>query len=216
MNLFYVERNESMTNKEYADFLLPNVEHDMDYYEKKYPYRDLKEGAIVTRYAPSPTGFVHMGALYAAFIERKMARQTDGVFFLRIEDTDKKREVENGIESIVRDLNNFGITFDEGVVNETEEKGIYGPYIQSKRKDIYQAFAKYLIEQDLAYPAFETEEELKEIREHQELVKDRIGYYGDYAKSRFFTKEEAVEKIKNGAPYIIRLKSPGDFNKKIV
>mgnify|MGYP002263419617 CR=1 FL=1 len=216
MNLFYVERNESMTNKEYADFLLPNVEHDMDYYEKKYPYRDLKEGAIVTRYAPSPTGFVHMGALYAAFIERKMARQTDGVFFLRIEDTDKKREVENGIESIVRDLNNFGITFDEGVVNETEEKGIYGPYIQSKRKDIYQAFAKYLIEQDLAYPAFETEGELKEIREHQELVKDRIGYYGDYAKSRFFTKEEAVEKIKNGAPYIIRLKSPGDFNKKIV
>lgn len=205
-----------MTNKEYADILLPNVEHDMEYYENKYPYRDLKEGAIVTRYAPSPTGYVHMGALYASFIERKMARQTDGIFYLRIEDTDKKREIENGIESIVRDLKNFGITFDEGVVSETEETGNYGPYIQSNRKDIYQAFAKYLIEQDLAYAAFETEDELNEIRKHQELVKDRIGYYGDYAKSRLLTKEEAVEKIKNNVPYIIRLKSPGDFNKKVI
>ncbi|HHW69630.1 MAG TPA: glutamate--tRNA ligase, partial [Tenericutes bacterium] len=185
-------------------------------YEKMYPKRELKEGAIVTRYAPSPTGFVHMGALFASFIERKMARQTGGVFYLRIEDTDKKREIENGIESIVRDLANFGITIDEGVVSETEEKGMYGPYVQSKRKDIYQAFAKHLIENDLAYPCFKTEEELEEIRKEQEAIKDRIGYYGKYAKDRYLTREEVIEKVKNNEKYIIRLKSPGDFNKKFV
>ena len=205
-----------MTNKEYADFLLPGIDKTVEDYEKMYPKRELKEGAIVTRYAPSPTGFVHMGALFASFIERKMARQTGGVFYLRIEDTDKKREIENGIESIVRDLANFGITIDEGVVSETEEKGMYGPYVQSKRKDIYQAFAKHLIENDLAYPCFKTEEELEEIRKEQEAIKDRIGYYGKYAKDRYLTREEVIEKVKNNEKYIIRLKSPGDFNKKFV
>lgn len=205
-----------MTNKEYADFLLPGIDKTIEDYEKMYPKRDLKDGAIVTRYAPSPTGFVHMGALFASFVSRKMAKQTDGVFYLRIEDTDKKREVENGVESIIRDLTNFGITIDEGVISETEEKGNYGPYVQSKRKEIYQAFAKYLIENDLAYPCFRSEEELEEIRKEQEAVKDRIGYYGKYAKDRYLTREEVIEKIKNNEKYIIRFKSPGDFNKKFV
>lgn len=205
-----------MTRKEYADKLLPGVMHDMEYYEALYPERELKNGAIVTRYAPSPTGEVHMGALYASFIERKMARQTDGVFYLRIEDTDQKREVEGAVNRIVRDLENFHITFDEGVVSDTEEKGTYGPYTQSKRKDIYQAYAKYLIACDLAYASFETEEELAEIRKRQEQAKERIGMYGDAIKSKFLTEEEVLEKIANHEKYVIRLRSKGDFSKKIV
>ena len=138
-----------MTRKEYADFLLPNVEHTKDYYEELYKERKLPENAIVTRFAPSPTGFVHIGGLFTSFISRKFASQTNGICLLRIEDTDQKREVENGIQQIIEDLKNYGIEFDEGAINEREEKGEYGPYIQSKRKDIYQAFAKYLIEQDM-------------------------------------------------------------------
>ena len=205
-----------MTNKEYADFLLPNVEKSVEEYERMYPNRNLKEGAVVTRYAPSPTGFVHMGALFAAFIARKMAKQTEGVFFLRIEDTDKKREVENGTEGIIEDLKFFHMDIDEGMISSSDWIGSYGPYIQSKRKDIYQAYAKYLIEQDLAYPCFCTEEELEEIRTYQEQHKERIGYYGKWAKYRNLSREEVIEKVKAGEKYIIRIKSPGNFNKRIV
>ena len=147
-----------MTRKEYADFLLPNVEHTKEYYEELYKERNLPSDAIVTRFAPSPTGYVHIGGLFTSFISRKFATQTNGICLLRIEDTDQKRQVENGIQQIIEDLKNYGIEFDEGALNEREENGEYGPYIQSKRKDIYQAFAKYLIEQDLAYPCFLTEE----------------------------------------------------------
>ena len=205
-----------MTNKEFADILLPNVEKTFDDYKKIYPKRNLPKEAIVTRYAPSPTGYVHMGALFSAFIASKMAKQTNGVFFLRIEDTDKKREIADGVSGIIRDLKNYGITIDEGMISETEWIGDYGPYIQSKRKDIYQAFAKHLIINDLAYPCFCTEEELADIRKEQEDLKERIGYYGKWAKDRYLSQDEVLDKIKNGQKYVIRLKSPGKFTDKVV
>ena len=204
-----------MTNKELADIMYPNVTKIIDDYEKMYPERNLKEGAIVSRFAPSPTGFVHMGSLLTAFIERKFPKDTGGVFYLRIEDTDQKRSVENGIQGIIDDLKNFDITIDEGVVSENEEKGNYGPYIQSKRTDIYNTFAKYLVENDYAYPCFCSSEDIEEIRKRQEKNKDRIGYYGRFARCRNLTNEERAEKIKNGESYVLRLKSTGDFNKKI-
>lgn len=205
-----------MTNKELADLIFPNVKHDIEYYENLYPERNLKEGAVVSRFAPSPTGFVHMGSLLTSFIAAKVPQETDGVFYLRIEDTDQKRSVENGIQGIIDDLKNFDINIDEGMISETEEKGNYGPYIQSKRKEIYETYAKWLIENDFAYPCFCTPEEIEDIRKIQERSKQRIGYYGKFAKCRHLTNEERAERIKNGDPYIIRLKSPGNFERKVV
>ena len=204
-----------MTNKELADLMFPDVHHDVDYYENLYPKRNLPEGAVVSRFAPSPTGFVHMGSLLTAFIASKVPKDTNGVFYLRIEDTDGKRSVENGVQGIIDDLKNFDIKIDEGVVSETEQIGKYGPYIQSERREIYHTYAKHLVEEGLAYPCFCTQEEIDETRKMQELNKERIGIYGSYAKCRFLTNEERALKIKNGEPYIVRLKSPGDFNKKI-
>ena len=203
-----------MDRKEFANLLLPGVTKTIEDYEKMYPERNLSDGAIVTRYAPSPTGFVHMGALYASFIASKMASQTNGVFYLRIEDTDQKRSIDNGVNLIIKDLKDFNIKFDEGMISETEWNGEYGPYIQSERREIYWAFAKYLIENDMAYPCFCTEDDLNEIRQKQEKYKSRIGYYGRYARCRNLSIEEALEKIKNGEKYIIRLKSPGHFDNK--
>jgi glutamyl-tRNA synthetase len=205
-----------MTNKEYANFLLPGLDKTIEYYEQLYKPRNLDPGAIVTRYAPSPTGFVHMGALFSAFIASKFARQTNGVFFLRIEDTDQKREVENGVIGIIKDLKNYGITIDEGMTSESSWIGEYGPYIQSSRKEIYQTFAKYLIENDLAYPCFCTSEELEEIRKEQESIKNRLGYYGKWARDRYLSRDEVINKINNGEKYVIRLKSPGKFENKVI
>ena len=203
-----------MNYKDLADLIFPNAK-DISYYEEKYPRRDLKEGAIVTRIAPSPTGFIHIGGLYQGLIAQKIANQTEGVFFLRIEDTDQKREVENGTMEIINSLNSFGLEPDEGMISESEEKGNYGPYKQSQRKDIYQAYAKYLIEQGKAYPCFCTPEDVEEIRNKQEAAKIRPGYYGVWAKCRNNTVEEMAEKIKNGEKYIIRFKSPGREDRKI-
>lgn len=203
-----------MDYKELANLIFPEAK-EISYYEEKYPERNLKEGAIVTRFAPSPTGFVHIGGLYQSLIARKITEQTGGVFFLRIEDTDQKREVENGIIGIVSALKDFVITPDEGMISEEEEKGNYGPYKQSLRKEIYQAYAKYLIEQGKAYPCFCTPEEVEEIRAKQEAAKIRPGYYGVWAKCRNHTVEEMAEKIKNGESYIIRFKSPGREDRKI-
>ena len=205
-----------MTQKDLADLIFPNITKTIEDYEKIYPERNLAEGAMVTRFAPSPTGFVHMGSLLAAFISNKAAKDTNGVFYLRIEDTDQKREVENGIEGIVNDLKNFKIDIDEGALSRTESLGNYGPYIQSERKEIYHAFIKNLIERGLAYPCFCSEKHLEEIRQMQEATKSRIGYYGRYAVCRNIKIEEAYNRIKNGEKYIIRLKSPGDFEKKII
>ncbi len=204
-----------MTNKELAELMYPNCKLTIEDLEKKYPERDLKEGAIVSRYAPSPTGFVHMGNMLSCFIENFLPRKTGGVFYLRIEDTDQKREVEGGIDNIINSIHALGIDINEGVISPTEQKGNYGPYIQSERKEIYEVFAKHMIENDLAYPCFCTPEELNETREFQMNNKLRIGYYGDYAKCRNLTNEERAERIKRGDSYTIRLKSRGDFNKKI-
>ena len=201
-----------MTNEEYANFLLPNVEHDWKYYEEKYPKRNISESQFITRFAPSPTGFVHMGSLYASFADLQLAKQTNGICILRIEDTDGKRTVENGVQGIIDDFKNLGITFDEGM----GFGGEYGPYLQSERKDIYQAYAKKLIEEGLAYPCFATPEYLDEIREYQAHKKLRIGIYKNYAKDRDLSQEEVLERIKNGEKYIIRLKSPGNFDNKVV
>ena len=158
---------------------------------------------------------MHIGGLYQGLIAKKLAEQTQGVFFLRIEDTDQKREVENGIKGIVESLKDFDIEPDEGMTSETEEKGEYGPYKQSLRKEIYQAYAKYLIEQGKAYPCFCSQEELNQIREKQEAAKIRPGYYGIWAKCRGLTVEEMAKKIEAGEDCIIRLKSPGREDRKI-
>ena len=203
-----------MNYKELADLIFPNAK-EISYYEEKYPRRNLPEGAIVTRFAPSPTGFVHIGGLYQALAARTSAKKTGGVFFLRVEDTDQKREIENGITGIVNSLKDFDMEPDEGMINETESKGEYGPYIQSLRKDIYQAYAKYMIEQGKAYPCFETPEEGEERIKRQEAAKVRTGYYGVWAKYRNLSLEEMAEKIKAGVPYIIRFKSNGREDRKI-
>ncbi len=203
-----------MTYKELADLIFPNVK-EIKYYEEKYPERNLEEGAVVTRFAPSPTGFVHIGGLYQALVARTVAKKTNGVFFLRVEDTDQKREVENGVTGIVNSLKDFDMGPDEGMISDTEEIGNYGPYKQSLRKDIYQSYAKYLLEQGKAYPCFATAEELDEMRAKQEAAKVRTGYYGVWAKYRNLSLDEMAEKINAGVPYIIRFKSPGREDRKI-
>ncbi len=203
-----------MDYKDLANLIFPNAK-DISYYEEKYPARNLPEGAVVSRFAPSPTGFVHIGGLYQALVAKEMTKKTDGVFFLRVEDTDQKREVENGVTGIVNSLKDFDILPDEGMTSETEEKGNYGPYKQSERKDIYQAYAKYLLEQGKAYPCFCTPEDLDTIRKKQERAKVRTGYYGVWAKCRNLTVEESAQRIENGEPYIIRFKSPGREDRKI-
>ena len=201
--------------KELADIMFPDVTLTPDDLEKRYPERNLDSGAEVTRFAPSPTGFVHMGSLLSAFQDFKAAKDTNGIFYLRIEDTDTERTVENGIDGIIKDLADFDIVPDEGVIGKDKQIGEYGPYIQSERKYIYQVYAKYLVEQGLAYPCFCSKEDLDETREIQELNKERIGYYGSYAKCRTLTPEEAIEKIKNGEKFVVRFKSPGNFNNRI-
>ena len=203
-------------NKILADLIFPNITKTIEDYEKMYPERNLPEGAKVTRYAPSPTGFIHIGALLSSFTANMIAKQSGGVQFLRIEDTDTERTVENGVNVIIEGLKEFGVEFDEGPNSDGTENGNYGPYVQSQRKEIYHAFIKHLIIEGKAYPCFCTKEENDKTREHQTVNKKRIGYYGKYAKCRNISASEAIEKIKNGEEYIIRIKSPGCFDKKIV
>lgn len=203
-----------MNHKDLANLIFPNAK-DISFYEEKYPERNLKEDAYVTRVAPSPTGFIHIGGLFQSVIDRKLAKQSEGVFILRIEDTDQKREIENGVDQIVEALKDFDIIPDEGVISENSEKGNYGPYKQSERKEIYQAYAKSLLEKGSAYPCFATAEELEEMRMKQEAAKLRPGYYGVWAKYRTLNLEEMEEKIKAGIPYVIRFKSQGNEARKI-
>ncbi len=203
-----------MNYKELADLIFPDAK-EISYYEEKYPKRNLPEGAQVLRVAPSPTGNVHIGTIFQAIIDKKVALQSKGVFYVRIEDTDQKREIEGGITQIIESLKDFDIEVDEGMINETEFIGEYGPYRQSLRKDIYQSYAKYMIEQGKAYPCFATPEELEEMREKQRAAKVRTGYYGVWAKYRNLSLEEMAEKIKSGEPYIVRFKSPGREDRKI-
>lgn len=203
-----------MDYKDLANLIFPNAK-DISYYEEKYPERNLPEGAVVTRYAPSPTGFLHIGSLFQVLIASIMAKKTNGVNFLRIEDTDQKREIEGATDAVIAGLKDFGIHFDEGMISNDEGKGEYGPYKQSQRKEIYEAYAKYLLAQGKAYPCFASQAELEEMRAKQEAAKIRTGYYGVWAKYRTLTVEEAAEKIKNGEQFVIRLKSPGNEEKKI-
>lgn len=204
------------SNELMAELLLPNIDKTPDYYENMYPARGLSEGARVTRIAPSPTGYLHLGTLFAALVNRITATSTGGIFYTRIEDTDKKREIEGGVEDIIDGLNRFGIEIDEGFVSGTEEKGEYGPYRQSRRAEIYQTYVKDLIRKGLAYPCFCTAEELEEVRARQEAEKLRTGYYGSFAKHRDITAEEAKALIEEGKSFVIRLKSPGSEENKIV
>ena len=206
-----------MTNKELADLIFPNITKTIEDYRKIYPKRDLPEDAVVTRYAPSPTGFIHVGALYAGFVGRLFASQSGGVLYLRIEDTDTKRTIDNGVATIINGLREFNVTFDEGPTNDDGDcVGNYGPYIQSERIEIYHAFIKRLIEIGRAYPCFCTKETLEDLRHNQEEKKMRTGYYGRFAKCRSISIEEAINRIKNGESYVIRFKSLGDFNNKII
>ena len=196
---------------ELAELLFPNIKHDRNYYENMYPERKLKEGAMVTRFGPSPTGFVHMGSLFGSFCDSVFAKQSDGIFYLRIEDTDQKRSIENGIDGIFSDLDAFDIVPDESSI----VGGEYGPYIQSERTEIYQTYVKDLIIRGYAYPCFMTEEEIAAIREEQEINKTKLGIYGVYAVDRDLSLEEIKEKLNNNEEYVIRLKSPGNSKNEV-
>ncbi len=202
-----------MTNKDLANAIFPNVTKTIDDYMKMYPERNLKEGAIVSRYAPSPTGFMHIGNLMSALIDYVIARQSNGVFYLRNEDTDKKREVKGAVEIIMNTLKHYDMCPDE---YEFEGKivGNYGPYIQSERKEIYHSFMKHLIEIGRAYPCFCTSEELAEMRENQEAMKVRPGYHGKFARCSRLSVEEAIKKINNGEKFVLRFRSNGNFENK--
>lgn len=192
-----------------AEILFPNIDKTPAYYEELYPHRNLAEGAMVTRLGPSPTGFIHLGNLYGAFADERLAHQSDGIFYLRIEDTDDKRYVEGAVETIIKSLDFFGIRFDEGASMEGDT-GIYGPYKQSERADIYQCFAKELVLKGQAYPCFLTESEIGEIREFQEKHKLNPGIYGEFAKCRDLSLEEITLNIEKGMPYVMRLRSDGN------
>lgn len=197
-----------MDYKKLAEILFPDIKEDIAYYENEFPERKLPAGAKVTRIAPSPTGFIHLGNLYGAFVDERLAHQSGGVFMLRIEDTDEKRKVEGSVEIIISSLKYFGLNFDEGALLEGE-KGIYGPYYQSNRGKIYQCVAKYLVEQGKAYPCFCTEEELEEIRKQQAEENVNPGYYGKWAKYRNLTLEDVQAHIDNNEEFVIRFRSEG-------
>lgn len=197
------------TFKDLAEIIFPDVKQTVDDLEKRYPKRELKEGCEVTRFAPSPTGFLHTGSLFTAMVANKFAKQTNGVFFFRLEDTDQKREVAGTGVDLINQLANFNIKIDEGYLADHEE-GNYGPYVQSKRADIYKVVIKDLILKGRAYPCFCSKEDLDQLRVVQEANKVIPGYYGEYAKCRHLSIDEMIKNIKNGKPYVIRFKSNGN------
>ena len=193
-----------------AELLFPQVTDTPEMLEERFPVRQLPEGAVVTRMAPSPTGFVHLGNLVQGLTAERMAHQSGGVLFLRVEDTDHKREVEGAVEVLINTLKHYGIAFDEGAGLEGDI-GIYGPYHQSKRAAIYHVYAKQLVQQGQAYPCFCTEEELAAMREQQEANKETTGYYGKYAIWRDRSLEEVTEKLNAGTPWVLRFRSTGSI-----
>jgi len=206
-----------LDNKKLAELLFPQIDKTPDYYEELYPERGLAEGARVTRFAPSPTGYLHIGGLFGALVDVLTAQATNGVSYLRIEDTDKKREIDDGVSAIVNGFDYFGVEFTEGVTGFGTEKGAYGPYTQSKRAEIYQTVAKSLVEKGLAYPCFCTADELSDLRKEQEQGDALIwGYFGKWAKCRDLTLEQIEQNIADGKPWVLRLRSEGDENKKVI
>ena len=200
-----------MTNKDLANLIFPNIDKTIEDYDKIYPDRG---DVVVSRVAPSPTGYMHIGGVYQAIIDNLIARNNNGIFMLRIEDTDQKREVKEAVELIHAALRRYDLNPDEYEYND-KVVGNYGPYVQSERKEIYHAFIKHLIEIGRAYPCFCKKETLEELRVMQEHKKQRTGYYGKYAKCRNLTTEEMINKIKAGEEYVIRFRSEGDFENKI-
>lgn len=200
-----------------AELLFPEINKTPEYYEEKYPERQLKEGARVTRFAPSPTGYLHIGGLFGALTDVMTSRATGGVSYLRIEDTDKKREIGDGVSAIIEGFDAFGVGFDEGVTGFDSEKGEYGPYTQSQRAQIYQTIAKSLVLQGLAYPCFCSAEELSDMRQKQEAEGTTIwGYFGKWAKCRDLSYDEIKKNIEEGKPYVLRFRADGDEDKKII
>ena len=206
-----------MDNKKLAQLLFPHIDKTPDYYEELYPERGLAEGARVTRFAPSPTGYLHIGGLFGALVDVLTAQSTGGVSYLRIEDTDKKREIDDGVSAIINGFDYFGVEFTEGVTGFGTEKGAYGPYTQSQRAEIYQTIAKSLVEKGLAYPCFCTADEISEIREQQENGGALIrGYFGKWAKCRELTLEDIEKNLAEGKQWVLRLRSGGSEDKKII
>lgn len=201
-----------MNYKELADLLYPDVNLTIEDLEKMYPKRNLPEGAEVLRFAPSPTGRMHMGNLFASFVPETFAHQSNGLFLLRIEDTDLKRTIDDGIKYIIDDFKEFNLIVDEDPI----KGGNYGPYVQRERINIYHTVAKYLVSIGRAYPCFCSEEDLNKMRKEQEEKKDRIGYYGHYAKCRNLSLDEVKKHLENGDEWTLRLKSLGDFNKRFI
>lgn len=202
--------------KKLAELLFPDVDKTPDYYEEKYPYRKLPNKAEVTRLGPSPTGFIHLGNLYSALADERIAHKNGGVFYLRIEDTDAKRTVEGAVDLVINSLRYFDIEFDEGAgFPDSDPVNAYGPYYQTQRVDIYHTFAKELVLKGLAYPCFCTEEELEAVRLQQETDKVLTGYYGKYAVCRNLSLETIEENLKAGKPYVLRLRSQGSPENEI-
>jgi len=204
-----------MDNFTLSEIIFPDISHTVEDYYELYPNRNLSTGSCVTRFAPSPTGFVHIGNFMPALIAYVMARSTNGVFYLRFEDTDKKREVASATRLIIETLHYFGIMPDEYEMSE-KTIGDYGPYTQSKRKDIYHAFLKKLVELGRAYPCFCTHNDMEQLRAKQEADKLRTGYYGEFASCRNLSNEKRVELISSGVSFAIRFRSEGDPNKRFV
>ena len=200
-----------------SELLFPDITKTPSDLEEKYPPRQLTENARVTRFAPSPTGYLHIGGLFGALTDVMTAKATGGVAYLRIEDTDKKREIEDGVSAIINGFDAFGVGFDEGVTGFGTEKGDYGPYTQSKRVEIYKTVAKDLVKKGLAYPCFCTAEELTEMRQNQEKEGTAIwGYFGKWAKCRDLTFDEIKSKIDAGQPYVLRFRANGREDGKII
>ena len=204
-----------VSNKELANIIFPDIKDTIEDLEKRYPARKLPEGAEVTRFAPSPTGFLHTGSLFTSLICRKVSTQSGGIFYVRLEDTDTKREIQGSGEQLLSQLKVFNIVPDEGYLGDHDE-GKYGPYVQSKRADIYKVAIKYLIEKGRAYPCFCSPEELEEIRKEQEAHKLNPGYYGEFARCRNISNDRAKERILNGDPFVIRFRSNGNHLNKII
>lgn len=203
------------TYKDLANYIFSDIHETIDDLEKRYPPRDLPAGAEVTRFAPSPTGFLHLGSLFMSLVASKIAFDSNGVFYVRLEDTDTKREIAGSGEELISQLAYFGVVPNEGYLGN-KEIGNYGPYTQSKREHIYRVCIKYLMEQGRAYPCFCTHEQIEETRKVQEAMKIIPGYYGEYALCRNIDPEEALRRIKNGEKYVIRFKSLGNHMNKVV
>lgn len=203
-----------MIANQLADVLFPHIKQAPEEVLARYPKRALPEGAKVTRMGPSPTGFMHLGNLYGALVDERLAHQSDGVFYLRIEDTDKKREVEGGVQTIIEAFSAFGLKFDEGATLDGAI-GDYGPYRQSERAEIYQTFVKWLVQQGMAYPCFCTEQELTAAHDQQEQNKENFGYYGAYAVWRDRLMEDIQQALAENKPYVIRFRSEGSIENKV-